>query len=976
MSSSQNTASIFSTNSGADASVFELLHPDLLGLVKSKLQQAAETPDLFTQVFGDKANTVELQTVRSQWSVGDFRNLPSVQILSAANTNGAVGAYVNQTIYLSDALFQPNAAPSSSVFGAAGVLVEETFHFLDSLVGSDTVGDEGEYAKDLIFGVTLNDSELNRVRSEDDRGFISVSGQQILAELAFDYAGNTLGTARAVTVSSSTTTFQDWVGSADTNDYYRFSLGGTSNLNLSLTGLTADADIQLLNSAGTVIRSSTAGGSSSEFITQQLAAGTYYVRVYPFSSNSTYYNLGLSAIPVVPPDYAGNTLGTARAVTLSSSTTTFQDWVGSADTNDYYRFSLGGSSNLNLSLTGLTADADVQLLNSAGTVIRSSTAGGSSSEFITQQLAAGTYYVRVYPFSSNSTYYNLGLSAIPVVPPDYAGNTLGTARAVTLSSSTTTFQDWVGSADTNDYYRFSLGGSSNLNLSLTGLTADADVQLLNSAGTVIRSSTAGGSSSEFITQQLAAGTYYVRVYPFSSNSTYYNLGLSAIPVVPPTPPVPPIPPNGFSSVYGYGLINAAAAVARAIGQSTPFADVPNLGGNNWGNDLVNAPESWARGYTGQGVVVAVVDTGVDYNHVDLNDNIWVNTREIAGNGIDDDGNGYIDDVRGWDFVDRDNTPLDGGSHGTHVAGTIAAENNGLGVTGVAYNARIMAVRVLGPNGGTYQDVASGIRYAANNGANVINLSLGGGYSADIESAIQYASSRGSIVVMAAGNDGLSQPGNPARIATQYGLSVGAVDINRNIASFSNRAGSDSALQHIVAPGVNVYSTTPGNTYRFLNGTSMATPHVAGVIALMLSANRSLTPTQVRSIVTSSASRLSQSSTGSLGVNTVTGSNIPQGIGISVSSNLPDANSLNDFASLDYQTVTSGANPSTTNLTTPSQNVGLIQTTVSNVVSSESTRKPVSTSKPLNVARNILDIFGNEILDSSLVNQSDWILGTI
>ena len=741
MSISQNTASIFSTNSGVDASLFEVLHPDLLGLVKSKLQQSAVSTDLFAQVFGDKANTVELQTVRSQWSVGDFTNLPSVKILSAANTNGAVGAYVNQTVYLSDALFQPNAAPTSSVFGAAGVLVEETFHFLDSLVGSDTEGDEGEYAKDLIFGVSLSDSELNRVKSEDDRGFITVADQQVLAELAFDYAGNTLGTARAVTVSSSTTTFRDWVGSADTNDYYRFSLGGTSNLNLSLTGLTANAHVQLLNSAGTVIRSSTARGSSSEFITQQLAAGTYYVRVYPFSSNSTYYNLGLSAIPVVPP----------------------------------------------------------------------------------------------------------------------------------------------------------------------------------------------------------------------------------------TPPVPPIPPNGFSSVYGYGLINAAAAVARAIGQSTPFADVPNLGGNNWGNDLVNAPESWARGYTGQGVVVAVVDTGVDYNHVDLNDNIWVNTREIAGNGIDDDGNGYIDDVRGWDFVDRDNSPLDGGSHGTHVAGTIAAENNGLGVTGVAYNARIMAVRVLGPNGGTYQDVASGIRYAANNGANVINLSLGGGYSADIESAIQYASSRGSIVVMAAGNDGLSKPGNPARIATQYGLSVGAVDINRNIASFSNRAGSDSALQHIVAPGVNVYSTTPGNTYRFLNGTSMATPHVAGVIALMLSANRSLTPTQVRSIVTSSASRLSQSSTGSLGVNTVTGRNIPQGIGISVSSNLPDANSLNDFASLDYQTVTSGANPSATNLTTPSQNVGLIQTTVSNVVSTESTRKPVSTPKPLNVARNVFDL---KILDSSLVNQSDWVLGTI
>ena len=115
------------------------------------------------------------------------------------------------------------------------------------------------------------------------------------------------------------------------------------------------------------------------------------------------------------------------------------------------------------------------------------------------------------------------------------------------------------------------------------------------------------------------------MYPFSSNSTYYNLGLSAIPVVPPTPPVPPIPPNGFSSVYGYGLINAAAAVARAIGQSTPFADVPNLGGNNWGNDLVNAPEAWARGYTGQGVTVAVIDSGVDISHQDLSNNIWRNT---------------------------------------------------------------------------------------------------------------------------------------------------------------------------------------------------------------------------------------------------------------------------------------------------------------------------------------------------------------
>lgn len=262
------------------------------------------------------------------------------------------------------------------------------------------------------------------------------------------------------------------------------------------------------------------------------------------------------------------------------------------------------------------------------------------------------------------------------------------------------------------------------------------------------------------------------------------------------------------------------------------------------------PEVWARGYTGQGIVVAVVNTGVDYTHSDLNDNMWVNTREVAGNGIDDDGNGYVDDVRGWDFIGNDNDPCDGNSQGTHVAGTIAGENNGTRVTGVAYNARIMAVKVLSDSGsGSNISVANGIRSAANNGAQVINLSLGGGYSSDIYSAIQYATGRGSIVVMAAGNEGAAQPGYPAFHASDYGLFIGAVDSASRIASFSNRAGTNSAMRHVMAPGVNVYSTVPNNGYASYNGTFMATPHAAGVVALMLSANGGLTHTQVRDMVT-------------------------------------------------------------------------------------------------------------------------------
>jgi hypothetical protein len=313
-------------------------------------------------------------------------------------------------------------------------------------------------------------------------------------------------------------------------------------------------------------------------------------------------------------------------------------------------------------------------------------------------------------------------------------------------------------------------------------------------------------------------------------------------------------PEGYNTKYGYGLVDAAAAVAGAVGESSPFPEVAELGGNNWGLDGVNAPEAWAQGYTGQGVVVAVVDSGVDYNHSDLSGNIWVNSGEIADNGVDDDGNGFVDDVRGWDFFDGDNDPMDSDVHGTHIAGTIAAENNGFGVTGVAYNATIMPVRVIDSEGGTSSDIAAGIRYAADNGANVINLSLGGNFtSAEEEEAIRYASDSGVVVVMAAGNEGASQPVYPARYATDWGIAVGAVDSNKTLANFSNRAGA-TVLDYVVAPGVDILSTTPGNSYQSFDGTSMAAPHVAGVAALVLSANPNLTPAEVESLLTQTANR--------------------------------------------------------------------------------------------------------------------------
>jgi len=545
-------------------------------------------------------------------------------------------------------------------------------------------------------------------------------------------------------------------------------------------------------------------------------------------------------------DLAGNSRRKAYNVGEFSGAQSFQEFVGTGDRLDFYRFSLSGDSRFELNLTGLSDDADVYLLNEKGRTIDRSLSWGSTSENISQDLDSGTYYVKVKGYGRSSTDYSLSMSATGVGPTDQAGNSLEAARDIGVLSGSQSFQDSVGTADRNDYYRFSLSEQSDISLVLSGLTKDADLQLLDSNGRSLNTSTKGGSRNENISQVLAAGTYYARVYPYKSAETDYQLTLNSSSAA--------VPQGSFDSDYGYGMVDAAAAVARAIGQTTPLSTVADLGGNNWGADRVNAPEAWAQGYTGNDVVVAVLDTGVDYSHVDLRNNIWVNTGEIAGNGIDDDGNGFVDDVRGWDFVSDDNTPLDEDSHGTHVAGTIAATNNNTGVTGIAYDAQIMPVQVLGADGdGSDAGVAAGIRYAADNGADIINLSLGGNSpSASIRSAIEYATRRGSFTVMASGNDGRNRPDYPARYAIDYGVAVGAANSNGQFANFSNSAGNDSDLQYVVAPGVSILSTTPGNNYRRFSGTSMATPHVAGVVALMLSANAELTHAQIRQILTESA----------------------------------------------------------------------------------------------------------------------------
>lgn len=439
-----------------------------------------------------------------------------------------------------------------------------------------------------------------------------------------------------------------------------------------------------------------------------------------------------------------------------------------------------------------------------------------------------------------------------VVRASDAGSTLGTAFDLgTLSDRR--LQGTLGLQDTVDVIGFDVANRSEFSASLSGFGGDVDLALIDRSGQLLGHSHNPLTSREQILATLEPGEYFVVAYtPRFTFGAFYTLNLEVDDAPSPAPghvPTAPGPNEPDSSAPSPGNTTPPDANVE------PFPEVPYLGSQiDVHLNAVNAPEAFAQGYTGEGVTVAIVDSGVDLDHPDLVSNLFVNPGEIPGNGIDDDANGFVDDVNGYDFVDRDARPDDTNGHGTHVAGTVAAARNDFGTTGVAPNASILPVRVLGTDGsGSSFDVAAGIRYAADLGAQIINLSLGGGYSRSIEQAIQYAGRLGSIVIAAAGNESSSVPGFPARFsATQtHVLSVGAVNSSDTRAGFSNRVGSSGAVQ-IDAPGVGVYSTYPGGRYASLSGTSMAAPHVAGVAALALQANPNLTASQLRGLLVDGA----------------------------------------------------------------------------------------------------------------------------
>jgi len=295
------------------------------------------------------------------------------------------------------------------------------------------------------------------------------------------------------------------------------------------------------------------------------------------------------------------------------------------------------------------------------------------------------------------------------------------------------------------------------------------------------------------------------------------------------------------------------------GQSNPHS-------GEGSNDCdIDAPEAWDIQIGDSDIVIAVIDCGIDYTHPDLAANIWVNEDEIPGNGIDDDNNGYIDDIRGWNFYDDNNDLLDLGGHGTAHAGVAGAVgNNGIGITGVAWNCEIMPIHCVDEfDNGKISDIADGIRYAADNGANVISMSFGRYTNSNtMASAVEYAYDKGVVLVAAAGNDGTDEKWYPA--GYDQVIAVGGTD-NNDHKMDCFRYGLHGVSNYgdwvdVSAASVDVYLTMPtypvtfnsllglNQDYDYMSGTSFSCPQVSGLAALLLSQDPSLTNEEVRKII--------------------------------------------------------------------------------------------------------------------------------
>jgi serine protease len=738
-----------------------------------------------------------------------------------------------------------------------------------------------------------------------------LSGASLVLPPVTSDPGNTFSQAYNIGVLNGTSTFSDFVGSTDTNDYYRFDLSASGSLNLVLNGLSADADVQVFNSAGTLVGSSYKGGSLAESINLSgLTAGTYYARVYQYSGN-TNYNLNLTA------DYAGNTTSNARNIDPITGIQTFRDYVGKADANDYYQFNLSTPGSLNLVLNGLSSDANLQVLNSAGTVIGSSSNLGTTAESISLSgLAAGNYYILVNQ-SSGDTNYNLSLSGASVdlstISPLFTRFSVSDASGDTTSS--TVFQ---GGAMRLGYTFQNAASLSNVRLE-----AWRNGSMISTLGTWSGASVSNALVNLASFSALTAGDYQFRVVASTTSGVDVYSSAQSISILSASRINGTVAPDkleysvglGTGAIFlGYGgtdrLNLGTAGIARSnitsingfslstfnpLSGSTAsqaiyggtafdyitladgreiyfqgieylqFADGTSLElqvhpndtffSDQWNLSVSDVTSAWRFTQGSSDVLLVSLDTGI---------------LTVSG------GSGGITDIATnrliTDATDDDNYNNYGHGHSA-ISIMSSTANNRSGIAGINWNSSVYVTDVY--NGVTLKTaITDAIKYARDRNMRVVFqggiqgeywLNYSGGTQEELEQLIEENSDI-ALFAVAAGNgnvhldDATSNSVYSAGFARLQGthenvIAVGALQpttkttvngltnaTNVNRAWYSNY-GNDVLMAATDSPAM-----TKSGDMTIFGGTSAANPNMAGIASLVWSVNPTLEANQVRQIL--------------------------------------------------------------------------------------------------------------------------------
>lgn len=358
---------------------------------------------------------------------------------------------------------------------------------------------------------------------------------------AADGAGNSIYDAYQLgDASFLDTTLEDFVGNSDLDDYYAFDVGDWTYVDLALEGLSADADLLLVDEYESVVGSSEIAGTDSEYVQQIVPPGRYYIHVISYEGD-TDYMLYVYTEPTdpPPPDTVGNTLEEATAIDAPGATAqTINERLDISDYDDWYAFTLSDFMEVSVSLYGLQSDLDLALVDTNGNPLVTSDNGGNTDEYASTILGPGTHYVHVYVYAGQSD-YTLEISATPSAPPppDGAGNSLDAALDLGALDTATegaslSGGDWVGPGDPDDYFAFSVDAAVSVELQLTDIVADLDLELLDGNGEIVAVSNNSGSAIETVTAAVQPGTYYAHIYAFDGNSDF-ALSIRTVPAAQP-----------------------------------------------------------------------------------------------------------------------------------------------------------------------------------------------------------------------------------------------------------------------------------------------------------------------------------------------------------------------------------------------------------------------------------------------------------